>query len=447
MAVLGPDILLFVLSGAGMLALAGWLLSLDHRSVTNRLFAAVLLLRGALNLAFAGSRAGPGWPWADAIVGASEHAIAALAILVPLAAIAFALEYRNTYGVTRRVHVPVWPFLTAGTLFVVAYAAEPRLWIDGATAGPLFLAAGLAFLSYAVVALLLAYEYVHAPPGPVRRSLMLVGLGFALNPAFTATTELFLVDLGNAPFPLAGPWATASHVLGDLALVPVAALLFLLLRDAAKADDPHVGPEVTRATALVLLAIASAVAGATAYFLYGPETGTRWLGGAEAVWDLALPLLVTYALLRHELFDINIKLKATVKRSVLAGSFAMVFFLVSEVLELFVPADSNVAGIVAAGFISLLLAPIQKVSQRLADRLMPGVKELDEMGLADRRRLYRDQVRIAAGDGTIDEKDRRMLAVAREALRLSSVEAQRIEDEALAQAAQSAEELAATSAG
>jgi uncharacterized membrane protein YebE (DUF533 family) len=147
------------------------------------------------------------------------------------------------------------------------------------------------------------------------------------------------------------------------------------------------------------------------------------------LWRLSLPVLVTYALLRYQLFDLNVKLKWTINRGALATPFLAVFFIVTQATENFLNQFGILAGSVAAGLLLFALEPLQKVAVRLSDRAMPQTKALPQLSSDERLSLYREQVALAWHDGSLSRKERVMLDTLRERLGLSHAQAARLESQ------------------
>lgn len=152
------------------------------------------------------------------------------------------------------------------------------------------------------------------------------------------------------------------------------------------------------------------------------------------IWPLcvsAMHVLVAWGILRAQIFDIELRLKWTLKQSTIAAVFIGLFFVVSEsAAAFFSDRVGTYLGIVAAGTLVFAIAPLQHFAQRVADRAMPGVKAVEEMSPDERLILYHQQAAAAWGDGAIDRSERALLDKLREGLGLSGEEAARIESAA-----------------
>lgn len=144
------------------------------------------------------------------------------------------------------------------------------------------------------------------------------------------------------------------------------------------------------------------------------------------VWLVYYPL-VTWGILKHQLFDIELRLKRGVERSVIAAAIAGVFFVLSYALEQFVSANNFVLGLAMAAAIALVFRPLQRTAERFADRLMPGV-DTSEAYLEERRHeVYRNAVEAALQDGSVSDRERAILDRLRESLGVDAGEAATIE--------------------
>ncbi len=147
---------------------------------------------------------------------------------------------------------------------------------------------------------------------------------------------------------------------------------------------------------------------------------------------LLLMLMMAYGLLKFQLFSLDLRIKVGLTRSMVVAPFAIAFFVVTETLEGLLPFDSYWAGLAAAGALSLLIVPLQRKANHLADRLMPGVH--DERGYLDTRK---ETLYMAAVEGAWTDGDPTEIAVLRriqERLGLDAKTARLLEAKALGKA-------------
>jgi hypothetical protein len=179
-----------------------------------------------------------------------------------------------------------------------------------------------------------------------------------------------------------------------------------------------------------LFALGALAAGMALGELLGGFTGAVAAGTLGFSRVLALVLLA-FAILRHQLLGIDVKVKWTIRRGTLAGMFLAVFFIVGQLVQNFLSKELDlIAGAVAAGLMLFALSPLQKVAQRVADAAMPGVKAVGEMTPDERLRIYREAVQGAWADGVMTHDERDMLDRLCASLGLHDSEAKRVEREA-----------------
>ncbi|MGQ0535762.1 MAG: hypothetical protein ACT4PT_06800 [Methanobacteriota archaeon] len=183
---------------------------------------------------------------------------------------------------------------------------------------------------------------------------------------------------------------------------------------------------------LVGLAVSAAAAGGTPATASGGGSQFLVTIGIRAASMLVAAAVLGYAVVRYQLFDIDVKIRWTVKQSTVAAAFVAVFFVVSEgAALLFSGRVGPWVGIVAAGLLVFALAPLQRVAERVASAAMPGVKPVGELTLDERLAFYAEHLRVAYADGVVDAGERALLLHARERLGIGSEDAERVEREVL----------------
>jgi hypothetical protein len=329
------------------------------------------------------------------------------------------------------------PFLAAAAVLDLLYLMDHRLYWDveasGAVrpdlllafdlpTGPLYVTYGLVAVVYALVAVLTARAFVREPQGPQSPALLWVSLGFGVGVVDSGARALIV---GSIP----GGWMVAGAIAASLVLMALLALG--LLRAAQRAPEAAARRRLTRYVVVLALPALSALLLA-ALPPTSPSRTALWFG-LTAAWRLALPVLVTFALLRYRLFDIELKVRWTVKQSTVAAVFLGVFFVVSEsAAQVFSASVGPFLGIGAAGLLVFALAPLQHAAERVAAAAVPDARPTRELSLDHRARLYREQALAAWDDGSITRKERLMLDRLREGLGLSLEEASRLERDAMA---------------
>jgi len=166
-------------------------------------------------------------------------------------------------------------------------------------------------------------------------------------------------------------------------------------------------------------------------------TNPAALGNTTANWVLVYPIgtlvevpLIAYGILSTQLFDIDLRLKWTIRQSTLAAIvIAIVYFATEAANRLFSNELGPWPGLVAAALIVFLLAPLQRVSERFANRLMPGTAATPEYLAHRKLQVYEAALTEALGGMGISDKERAILKRLRETLEVSPEDAHAMEDD------------------
>ncbi len=140
-------------------------------------------------------------------------------------------------------------------------------------------------------------------------------------------------------------------------------------------------------------------------------------------------LLLAYAVMRFQLFNIDLKVKFVLQQSTVAALIIGGFIVGSEVLESFVPVSGTVLNIVVAIAILIVLRPMQRLALSITDGLMRNVQNTTEYLDVRRLEVYRAALEGAFEDGLITDKERSILDHLRDSLGISQVEAVALEKE------------------
>jgi hypothetical protein len=144
---------------------------------------------------------------------------------------------------------------------------------------------------------------------------------------------------------------------------------------------------------------------------------------------VAVPL-IAYGILRAHLFDIDLKIKWTIKQSTVAGIFVAVMFLISEGASTFLSNElGNVVGLLAAAVLMFFLAPLQRFADRVAGAAMPNTENTAEYKAFRKMQVYESAVSEALVEGGISHKERNLLEHLRNSLGISEADAQAIEQD------------------
>jgi hypothetical protein len=143
----------------------------------------------------------------------------------------------------------------------------------------------------------------------------------------------------------------------------------------------------------------------------------------------AVPL-IAYGILRTQLFDIDLRIRWTIKQSTLATVVVTSIFLLSEGADRFLSAElGNVAGLLAAAIVVFFLAPLQRFAERVASVAMPNTENTPEYAMFRKLQVYEAALTEALPDGDISERERGLLNRLRDSLGISVSDADAIEGE------------------
>lgn len=430
-----PEAVLAIITAGLMGVLAVWLLYLDFNKLANRVFASLLMLRG-LNILFGLLRASfDDAP--DMMLWMQRMLPYALIPIIPVT-ILFICVYprpRTWFGRTRTGRwslvalalvaeaLYAWDhtlFWTYGFDSAGATLASARPGIHYSAYGPLVIFGSAQTLAFGCLAFVLARDYVRDANASPRYSLFLIYAGFALNSLLDGTVRLAQLARSlyvGETFPWdRGGWLFA--IPPALTLVPVVASLFVLARYSLRTTDD------TELRHLRTFAFVAPFPVASGLFLTLGGAATAYLATSSAylalnIWRFALPLLVSYALLRYNLFDLDMRVKWTIKHGTLVGIPISVFFVVSEAAEAFVESQAGpIYGLAAAGTLALVFKRLETLSAQVASRLMPTTKPVMAMTALERMDLFQEQLDLARHDGEMSARERLRLDRLRERLGL-----------------------------
>ncbi len=154
---------------------------------------------------------------------------------------------------------------------------------------------------------------------------------------------------------------------------------------------------------------------------------------AKAVYALgtliAVPL-IAYGILRSHLFDIDLKIRWTIKQSTLATVVVTFVFVLSEGADRLLSAElGSVGGLIAAAIVVFFLTPLQRFAENVASAAMPNTKNTPEYATFRKMQVYEEAVSEAHTEGGISEKERALLVRLRDSLGISESDAESIESE------------------
>ena len=144
---------------------------------------------------------------------------------------------------------------------------------------------------------------------------------------------------------------------------------------------------------------------------------------------LAIPL-IAYGILRTQLFDIDLRIRWTIKQSTVAAVFVAIFYLVSEGADrLFESEFGDIAGLMASALVVFFLVPLQRFAERVASVAMPNTENTPEYTMFRKLQVYEAALTEALPDGNISERERELLNRLRDSLGISTTDADAVERE------------------
>lgn len=165
---------------------------------------------------------------------------------------------------------------------------------------------------------------------------------------------------------------------------------------------------------------------------YSPLIDTRNIHLAfDAFWTLVFVGVVAYALVKFQLFDIELRIRWTLQQAIVYSFFAIAFLTTSESIERLFNVDGTIPGILVALLIALAIRPLEALAATLAKRLMPHVEDTDEYRTSRRLDVYRATLEKALRDGEITNREARLLRGLRQDLELPRDKALRVEREVI----------------
>ena len=144
---------------------------------------------------------------------------------------------------------------------------------------------------------------------------------------------------------------------------------------------------------------------------------------------LAVPL-IAYGILRSHLFDIDLKIRWTIKQSTFAAMVVAIVFALSEGVEWLVSSEmGDTWGLVAAVVVVFFLKPLQGFAERVVSLLMPKTQNTPEYKVSRKKQVYESAVSESQLEGGISHKERALLVHLRDSLGITESDAESIERE------------------
>ncbi len=150
--------------------------------------------------------------------------------------------------------------------------------------------------------------------------------------------------------------------------------------------------------------------------------------------------LIAYGILRAHLFDIDLRIRWTIKQSTLAAAIVAIMFVLSEWAERLLSTDlGSVGSLMVAALVVFLLTPLQRFAERVASVAMPNTENTPEYAAHRKMQVYEAAIAEAQQEGGISDKERSLLNRLRDSLGISSTDADTMERELQARSVMGAE--------
>jgi hypothetical protein len=149
---------------------------------------------------------------------------------------------------------------------------------------------------------------------------------------------------------------------------------------------------------------------------------------------VAVPL-IAYGILRTQLFDIDLRIRWTIKQSTLAAVFVAIVYVITEGADRLLSSElGNVFGLLASALVVFFLAPLQRFAERVANAAMPNTRNTPEYRMFRKLQVYEAALIEALEGGGISPKERALLKHLRDSLGITPADAQALEQELEARA-------------
>lgn len=143
----------------------------------------------------------------------------------------------------------------------------------------------------------------------------------------------------------------------------------------------------------------------------------------------AVPL-IAYGILQTHLFDIDLRIRWTIKQSTLATAAVTIIFVLTEAADRFLSSElGNFAGLLAAALVVFFLAPLQRFAERVASAAMPNTRNTPEYAVFRKLQVYEAALAETQQEGGISAKERALLNRLRDSLGISPTDAETLERE------------------
>jgi len=141
---------------------------------------------------------------------------------------------------------------------------------------------------------------------------------------------------------------------------------------------------------------------------------------------LAVPI-IAHGILKTQLFDIDLRIRWTIRQSTVAAAFVAVFYLVTEGADRMLESElGSWIGLLASAMLIFFLAPLQRFAERVATIAMPNTQNTPEYATYRKLQVY-EAALAEALPGGISDKERALLNHLRDSLEVAPADAAALE--------------------
>jgi hypothetical protein len=138
--------------------------------------------------------------------------------------------------------------------------------------------------------------------------------------------------------------------------------------------------------------------------------------------------IMAYGILKLQMLDIEIRLKTTIKNSVLASTFVVLFYVITEgANNLLSDQLGGLIGFAASALLTLFLTPLHRWAERFSSKLVDGDIETTSYPASRSLEIYSAAVEEAMAYGEITKGHISLLDRLKETLQVSQDDATRLE--------------------
>ncbi len=214
-----------------------------------------------------------------------------------------------------------------------------------------------------------------------------------------------------------------------LAMVIMFVIIFVISLAGVKLANTKLAKE--KALAFVCAFGLRDLAWATVYL----AAATGWVEKAPILIDqlyvgptlIYIPIMV-YGILKLQMLDIEIRLKSTIKNSVLAGIFVVLFYLISEGANTFLSDQlGGLIGFAASALLTLFLTPLHRWADRFSSKLVSADIDNADYPASRSLQIYSAAVEETLAYGEITKGHIALLDRLKDSLQVSQDDATRLE--------------------